>query len=356
MRQGGPGMSKSAAYPRKFAKKIFQEHSAFRRESWIFIQWDENAVGAIHIFVLFITRTYALNNILTTSYIFLLTCWCQWYMKSWKFQKTIRRDLKYLVYITQMLAYIMLIWFFECYPALLPALRVLWRPSQRDAEDNADALALPSGPAVVEPQIQIKAVSSLVQLSSIKAVQLVQKEPLPRKMQIVIEALKLSSGMANFHSCTWNLWIWTTPEWVWKLIFVGCQYIASILASETPSYIHYYNIIIISKPNSHIAYVISALSPFGPGLVNSIGAPFSPGRLHTVGDTLDWLRSRSSCWTGWLMGHILLSSLLDWVSSTKRNRTPFEPSWGFYTCELHMCVYYIAMMPLAQGGVQWTYH
>ena len=209
---------------------------------------------------------------------------------------------------------------------------------------------------VVEPQIQIKAVSSLVQLSSIKAVQLVQKEPLPRKMQIVIEALKLSSGMANFHSCTWNLWIWTTPEWVWKLIFVGCQYIASILASETPSYIHYYNIIIISKPNSHIAYVISALSPFGPGLVNSIGAPFSPGRLHTVGDTLDWLRSRSSCWTGWLMGHILLSSLLDWVSSTKRNRTPFEPSWGFYTCELHMCVYYIAMMPLAQGGVQWTYH
>ena len=85
--------------------------------------------------------------------------------------------------------------------------QVLWRPSQRDAEDNADALALPSGPAVVEPQIQIKAVSSLVQLSSIKAVQLVQKEPLPRKMQIVIEALKLSSGMANFHSCTWNLWI-----------------------------------------------------------------------------------------------------------------------------------------------------
>lgn len=44
MRQGGPGMGKSAAYPRKFAKKIFQEHSAFKHESWIFIQWDENAV------------------------------------------------------------------------------------------------------------------------------------------------------------------------------------------------------------------------------------------------------------------------------------------------------------------------
>ena len=34
LRQGGPGMKASAAYPKKFAKLVFQKHTAFMEESW----------------------------------------------------------------------------------------------------------------------------------------------------------------------------------------------------------------------------------------------------------------------------------------------------------------------------------
>ena len=39
IRQGGPGMKDSAAYPRKFAKKIYKEHTASMEDPW-YLDYD----------------------------------------------------------------------------------------------------------------------------------------------------------------------------------------------------------------------------------------------------------------------------------------------------------------------------
>ena len=63
-------MTKSAAYPRGFAKKIFQEHSAFKRESGIINEWDQKLILChplltVYFLWYYSLLTYAMRAILT---------------------------------------------------------------------------------------------------------------------------------------------------------------------------------------------------------------------------------------------------------------------------------------------------